>query len=81
MQTQADLLQRPVEVYPSPHATALGVAALARLGSGEGAGPCDVVPAWTPSAVYEPVASADEAAARLAAVRQGIDAVLAEGSA
>ena len=33
MQAQADLLQVPVEVYPSPHATALGVAALARLGA------------------------------------------------
>ena len=33
MQMQADLLQAPVEVYPSPHATALGVAAFARLGN------------------------------------------------
>ena len=32
LQVQADLLQAPVEVYPSPHATALGVAAFARLG-------------------------------------------------
>ena len=37
MQTQADLLQAPVEVYVSPHATALGVAALARLGLGAAA--------------------------------------------
>ena len=36
MQTQADLLQAPVEVYASPHATALGVAAFARLGHGRG---------------------------------------------
>ena len=34
MQTQADLLQIPVEVASSPHATAAGVAALARLGAG-----------------------------------------------
>ena len=32
MQMQADLLQLPVEVYASPHATALGAAAVARLG-------------------------------------------------
>jgi glycerol kinase len=30
LQVQADLLQVPVEVYPSPHATALGVAAFDR---------------------------------------------------
>ena len=34
MQAQADLLGVPVECYPSPDATALGVAALARLGAG-----------------------------------------------
>ena len=33
MQTQADLLQLPVEVFASPDATALGVAAAARLGT------------------------------------------------
>jgi glycerol kinase len=32
MQHQADLLQAPIEVFASPHATALGVAALARVG-------------------------------------------------
>lgn len=32
MQMQADLLQIPVEVFPSPDATALGIAALARHG-------------------------------------------------
>ena len=32
MQHQADLLQIPLEVFASPHATALGVAALARVG-------------------------------------------------
>ena len=31
MQAQADLAQLPVDVYPSPHATALGAAACARL--------------------------------------------------
>jgi glycerol kinase len=34
MQHQADVLQRPVEVFVSPHATALGVADLARRGAG-----------------------------------------------
>jgi glycerol kinase len=35
LQAQADLLQAPVLVCRTPHATALGVAALARLGLGE----------------------------------------------
>jgi glycerol kinase len=72
MQTQADLLQVPVEVYPWPDATALGVAGLARLGlSGLGSSTLDlsdVVPAWTPSAIFEPRISADQAAERLARI-------------
>ncbi|HEX5956802.1 MAG TPA: FGGY family carbohydrate kinase, partial [Solirubrobacterales bacterium] len=43
MQAQADLLQAPVEVYPSPDATALGVGAFARMGSGAAATPEDAV--------------------------------------
>ena len=54
MQMQADLAQVPVEVYPSPHATALGVGALARLGAGLTDTIEHAVPAWTPSAVYHP---------------------------
>ncbi|MGW2020384.1 FGGY family carbohydrate kinase, partial [Streptomyces sp. NPDC001927] len=38
MQTQADLLQLPVEVSALPDATALGVGAVARLGGGAGGG-------------------------------------------
>ena len=65
MQTQADLLQAPVEVASSPHATAAGVAALARLGAGGGATLDDVVPRCAPDRRYEPAISADEAAVRL----------------
>ena len=61
LQVQADLLQCPVEVYPSPHATALGVASFASLGAGLEA-PSD---AWQPSAVIEPAIGGDEAAERL----------------
>jgi len=66
LQAQADLLQIPVEVCRLPDATALGVAALARLGLGasvslaDAVGPADVV------RVVEPRMSADEAADRLA---------------
>ncbi len=65
MQTQADLLQIPVEVAASPHATAAGVAALARLGAGEGATLHDVVTRAAPAARYEPGIGAGEAAERL----------------
>ena len=70
MQLQADLLQRPVEVYPSPHATAIGVAALARIGMGAVQRPEDAIAAWTPAAVYEPRLDAARAAERLARWRR-----------
>ncbi len=63
LQIQADLLQIPVEVYPSPDATALGVAALARCG--RDGGPFEP-PAFEPVAVVEPSMTADEAGHRLA---------------
>jgi glycerol kinase len=66
MQAQADLLQAPVELYPSPDATALGVGALARLGSGAAATPTEAVGDWAPAAVFEPQMDASEAAERLA---------------
>ena len=66
MQMQADLLQVPVEVASSPHATATGVGALARLGAGEGRTLDDVVRWDQPDARYEPVMGAAQAAERLA---------------
>lgn len=62
LQAQADLLGVPVEVYPSPHATALGAAALARAALAPGTPLADVVPAWTPVRTVEPRWSADRAA-------------------
>lgn len=63
MQACADILQVPVDVYPSAHATALGAAALARLSLAPEKSVADVVADWTPSATYEPrwsAARADE---------------------
>jgi glycerol kinase len=54
MQAQADLLQAPVELYPSADATALGVGALARLGSGAAETPSEAVGDWESVAVFEP---------------------------
>jgi glycerol kinase len=76
MQTQADLLQVPVEVYPSPHATALGVAALARLGCGGAADAAAAVGTWQPAAVFEPRISADEAESRLHRWRRVAEATM-----
>jgi glycerol kinase len=61
MQTQADLLQIPVEVYGSSDATAHGVAIAARMGID---GASVAVPArWQRSTVYEPIMHPDLAGA------------------
>ncbi len=72
LQVQADLLQCPVEVYPSPHATALGVAAFAAIGAGLST---DAAP-WCPTAVVEPRIGPAEAADRLAAWQAVADATM-----
>ena len=76
MQTQADLLQRPVEVSALPDATALGVGALALLGARPGPTIAEALPEWKPSAVYEPRIPAHEAAERLAVFRAEVGALL-----
>ncbi len=66
MQVQADLLQLPVQVYPSADATALGTAALARMATQPDLTLVDAVWPWTPAAVYEPQWSVDRAETFLA---------------
>jgi glycerol kinase len=65
MQAQADLLQAPVELYPSPDATALGAGALARLGAGGAATPAEAVGQWSPAGSFEPKMDRAEAEERL----------------
>lgn len=65
MQAQADLLQVPVEVYPSAHATPLGAAAFARLGLDPHLSRADVAWPWQPERTYLPQWSADRAHAFL----------------
>jgi len=72
LQVQADLLQCPVEVYPSPHATALGVAAFASIGAGESLEPAG----FRPSAVVEPAIGPAEAAERLTRWQAVADATM-----
>jgi glycerol kinase len=77
MQTQADLLQAPVQVCHTPDATALGVAALARLGLGQAADLRTSVGPVRIQSVIEPSISADEAAERLAELEFAITTTLA----
>ncbi len=74
LQAQADLLQVPVEVYPTPDATALGAAALARRALEPGLSLEQAVGSWTPTAVVEPQWSADRAADTLARWQQAREA-------
>lgn len=76
MQTQADLLQRPVEVSALPDATALGAGVVARLGLDPRLTPSRATPDWRPSAVYEPRIGPEEAAERLAGFRAAVDSLL-----
>ncbi|MEV5976413.1 FGGY family carbohydrate kinase [Streptomyces sp. NPDC052114] len=75
MQTQADLLQLPVEVSALPDVTALGAAAVARIGLDPALTVADAVPEWRPAAVYEPRIDADRAAERLAGFRAAVAAL------
>ncbi|NEB22484.1 FGGY-family carbohydrate kinase, partial [Streptomyces coelicoflavus] len=77
MQTQADLLQRPVEVSALPDATALGVGTLARLGADPSRTLAETLPATGPTTVYEPRITPDEATERRTRFRRAVTALLA----
>ena len=61
MQAVADLMQVPVDVYPSPHATALGAAAFGRAALAPSRGLVDAIVPWRPERSYEPRWSRDRA--------------------
>lgn len=61
MQAQADLAGIPIEVYPSAHATAIGVGAMARFALDSSRSLDDAVWPWQPEAVYTPRWSRDRA--------------------
>ena len=77
MQAQADLLQVPVLICRSADATALGVAALARLGTGDAASVAEAAGTAEVETVVEPSVTADQAAERLAVFRAALDLTLA----
>jgi glycerol kinase len=76
MQAQADLLQRPVLIYRSPDATALGVAALARLGMGDAGSLAEALGPAELEEVVEPTITADLAAERAVAFQSAMDLAL-----
>ncbi|MGZ4480252.1 MAG: FGGY family carbohydrate kinase [Nocardioidaceae bacterium] len=76
MQAQADLMQVPVDVYPSEHATAMGTAALGRLAADPGLDPADALAPWDPVRSYEPRWSPAQAEEFLARWRAGVAATL-----
>jgi glycerol kinase len=80
MQAQADLLQVPVLRSRSgaADATALGVAALARLGTGEAGSVGEALGPAEVEDVVEPSITAGEAAERRAGFRSAVEAILAE---
>jgi glycerol kinase len=73
----AGLPRIAVEVCHAPDATALGVAALARLGTGEAAGVDEAAGPARVQSVAEPAIGPEQAAERLAAFEAGLRAVLA----
>jgi glycerol kinase len=77
MQAQADLLQVPVLVCRSPDATALGVAALARLGTGEAAGAAEAAGTAGVERTVDPSVTPDEATERMALFRAAVGRALA----
>ncbi|HZR51409.1 MAG TPA: FGGY family carbohydrate kinase [Streptosporangiaceae bacterium] len=77
MQAQADLLQIPVQVCRSPDATALGVAALARLGVGAAGSVAEAVGPAELEMTVDPSIPPDEAAERAVVFRAAVDASLA----
>lgn len=63
MQIQSDLLQAPVDVFGSPHATALGAVACARLALDEMLTISDAPIPWHPAQSYTPAIGQSEATA------------------
>lgn len=78
MQATADILQIPVDVYPSPHATALGAAALGRLACTPGINLKQAVTPWSPKETFEPRWSPDRAQDYRGRWRRALEANLAQ---
>ena len=76
VQAQADLLQVPVQVCAAADATALGAAALARLGTGAARTLAEAVGQLPVEATIDPAMPSDQAAERLAGFGSALRAAL-----
>lgn len=76
MQAQADLLQAPLDTYPSAHATALGTAACMRLAMNPELSVDEGPFAWTPDATYEPQWAPEQATEFRRRWRAAVEATL-----
>lgn len=76
MQSTADLIQTPVDIYPSDHATALGAATFGRLSATPTMSVPDAIPDWSPSHTFEPTWTADEAEDFMARWRRAVAAAI-----
>ncbi|MCI2416435.1 FGGY family carbohydrate kinase [Saccharopolyspora sp. K220] len=74
MQAVADLLQVPVDVYPSAHATALGAAGFARTAVDSALPLARAIVDWTPTTSFAPRMSAADAAGFRVRWRATVDA-------
>ncbi|MGC5617580.1 FGGY family carbohydrate kinase [Georgenia sp. Z1491] len=76
MQAQADMLQAPVDTYPSAHATALGTAACMRLALDPDLAVEDAPFAWEAEASYVPQRSAEDVTEFRAAWRTAVETTM-----
>lgn len=76
MQSQADLMQVPIETYPSAHATALGSAACMRLALNPELELEDGPFAWEPESSFEPVMDGEAANEFRARWRHAVEATI-----
>lgn len=76
MQAQADMLQTPVEVYPSPHATALGTAACMKLALNPDLSMEEGPYEWTAKASYYPAQDESEVREYRARWRNAVEATM-----
>jgi glycerol kinase len=61
MQTQSNLSQIPIDVYPHPDATALGIAGFTRLALDSSLSPNEAIPKWQAHESYTPSMSSESA--------------------
>lgn len=73
MQSVADLMQVPIDIYPSAHATPLGAIALARMAFDSNLKLTDSIVKWEPSGTFEPKWSAEQASEFRDRWRQSVD--------